>query len=287
MASEQEQKALAGGVAVTKKQKKEQLEALAALQAQLDVSVSLARNQVRSWMNLDDYPSDDEDTKSVAASEMKARQPGLGLGAKYISHKEAMRHVPLNAFESKLKRQLTGGKVAADQQRQDNALPDKYQEHKMMLAAKRREQQEKEEEEEDSRTRTISKSAPVVSTANTSASSTTPPPAKPSNGAAETSDASTNGASVEAGTKKQGNRKMPAIHPALLKGNPPPGSQDALQQSHSASPKSVPKVASIGGGSGKKKRTGDFFSMYMNERAERMAKKQKKAQAKRDDSDDD
>ncbi|KAF9154342.1 hypothetical protein DFQ26_000259, partial [Actinomortierella ambigua] len=76
MTSQQEQKAVAGGVAVTKKQKKEQMDQLSTIQAQLDVSVSLARNQIKSWMVLDDYPSDEEDTKSVAASEMKARQPG-------------------------------------------------------------------------------------------------------------------------------------------------------------------------------------------------------------------
>ncbi|KAF9977896.1 hypothetical protein BGZ73_004492 [Actinomortierella ambigua] len=274
MTSLQEQKPATGGVAVTKKQKKEQMEELSTIQAQLDVSVSLARNQIQSWMTLDDYPSDDEDTKSVAASEMKARQPGLGLGAKFISHKDAMRHVPLNAFESKLKRQLTGGKVAADQQRQDGALPDKYQEHKMMMAAKRKEQQEREEEEEDSRTRTISRNATTVSTL---------PPSSSSTPTTSQSSPPANGSSKGPAMKQHGNRKMPAIHPALLKGNPP---SDA---SHSSSPTVQQSAPPATGGSkgGAKKRAGDFFSMYMNERAEKMAKKQKRAQAKRDDSDDD
>lgn len=68
---------------LTKKQRKEQFEALGALQTQLDVSVSLARNKVASWLSVDGFSDDEEDTKSsksgssfVAQSEIKARQPG-------------------------------------------------------------------------------------------------------------------------------------------------------------------------------------------------------------------
>lgn len=75
--------ATAGGH-LTKKQRKEQFEALGALQTQLDVSVSLARNKVASWLSVDGFSDDEEDTKSssksgnsfVDPSEIKARQPG-------------------------------------------------------------------------------------------------------------------------------------------------------------------------------------------------------------------
>ncbi|KAF9158527.1 hypothetical protein DFQ26_007526 [Actinomortierella ambigua] len=200
-----------------------------------------------------------------------------------------MRHVPLNAFESKLKRQLTGGRVAADQQRQEGALPDKYQEHKMMMAAMRREQQEREEEEEDSRTRTISKGASSGPTTVATSTSSTPAKTKSTPPKSE-SPTVADGSSKAPALKQHGNRKMPAVHPALLKGNPPAGSHNASHPSTSANHQSASSTAGAsigGGGSGKNKRTGDFFSMYMNERAEKMAKKQKRAQAKRDDSDDD
>ncbi|KAG0342792.1 hypothetical protein BG000_001122 [Podila horticola] len=259
---------------LTKKQRKEQFEALGALQTQLDVSVSLARNKVASWLSVDGFSDDEEDTKStsksgnsfVAPSEIKARQPGLGLGAKYISHKDAMRHVPMNAFESKLKRQMTGGVVAAELQRQEqadkNALPDKYQEHKLMMAARRKELQEQQEDEEDSKTRNIrgggaSNISALGASSKTQQKKSMSTPVHP------------------AAQPPKGGKYQPAVHPAALKAATHPAAASAAV---SSSPKSS-------GGAGKK-RTGDFFSMYMDERAQKMAKKKKKSSAKADPDDD-
>ncbi|KAF9021966.1 hypothetical protein BGZ52_001311 [Haplosporangium bisporale] len=261
--------ATAGGH-LTKKQRKEQFEALGALQTQLDVSVSFARNKVASWLSVDGFSDDEEDTKSssksgssfVAQSEIKARQPGLGLGAKYISHKDAMRHVPMNAFESKLKRQMTGGVVAAELQRADqaekNALPDKYQEHKLMMAARRKEQQEQQEDEEDSKTRNVGGSG----ASNISAS-----------GAPSHQKKSMSTPVHPAAQPSKGGKYQPVVHPAALKASTHPAA---------AAVSSTPK--STGGPS--KKRMGDFFSTYMDERAQKMAKKKKKSQGKADPDDD-
>jgi len=70
---------------LTKKQRKEQFEALDALQTQLDVSVNLARSKVASWLS-PDFSDDDEDTSSSSSSfssgftsataAIKPRQPG-------------------------------------------------------------------------------------------------------------------------------------------------------------------------------------------------------------------
>ncbi|KAF9199710.1 hypothetical protein BGZ49_010137 [Haplosporangium sp. Z 27] len=267
---------------LTKKQRKEQFDALNALQTQLDVSVSLARNQVTSWLNVDAF-SDDEDSSTntsgfKAATVIQPRQPGLGLGAKFISHKDQMRHVPMNAFESKLKRQMTGGIVSAEIQRAEaaekNALPDKYMEHKLMMAARRKELQEQAEDEEDSRTRNIGSSN--NSSSNVSSKKTTIAP-ETSIGAKSLSKSTTT-SSVSTHPKKnnQETKYKAAVHPLALK-----ASAAESQEVESTKPAAKP---SIGPG---KKRPGDFFSMYMDERANKMAKKKKKSQAKPDPDDDD
>jgi hypothetical protein len=66
---------------MTKKQRKEQFEALGALQTQLDVSVSLARSKVASWLNPEGFSDDDDDTPAsnsgfVGSAAIKPRQPG-------------------------------------------------------------------------------------------------------------------------------------------------------------------------------------------------------------------
>ncbi|KAF9349783.1 hypothetical protein BGX26_011976 [Mortierella sp. AD094] len=270
---------------LTKKQRKEQFDALNTLQTQLDVSVSLARNQVSSWLNADAF-SDDEDISNnssgfAAATVVQPRQPGLGLGAKFISHKDQMRHVPMNAFESKLKRQLTGGVVSAEIQRAEaaekNALPDKYMEHKLMMAARRKELQEQAEDEEDSRTRNIgggnsnitNKKATIASEPLTSAKASSVSSSKP------TSSPSASIHPPQPKKNNQGTKYQAAVHPAALKASPV-----EKQLVESSTPASKP---SAGPG---KKRTGDFFSMYMDERANKMAKKKKKGQAKADPDDD-
>ncbi|KAF9171857.1 hypothetical protein BGX21_009734 [Mortierella sp. AD011] len=267
---------------LTKKQRKEQFDALNTLQTQLDVSVSLARNQVSSWLNADAF-SDDEDSSSnnsgfAAATVIQPRQPGLGLGAKFISHKDQMRHDPMNAFESKLKRQLTGGIVSAEIQRAEaaekNALPDKYKEHKLMMAARRKELQEQAEDEEDSRTRNIgggsnnttNKKTTIASEPIASAKASLVSSSKPMSSPASPSQPKKN---------NQGAKYQAAVHPAALKALP-----EEKQLLESLTPASRP---STGPG---KKRTGDFFSMYMDERANKMAKKKKKGQAKADPDDD-
>ncbi|KAF9901494.1 hypothetical protein EC991_006069 [Linnemannia zychae] len=258
---------------LTKKQRREQFDALGALQTQLDVSVSLARSKVASWLNPEGFSDDEEDTNRsssgfMASAAIKPRQPGLGLGAKFISHKDQMRHVPLNAFETKLKRQLTGGIVGAELARAEaadkSALPDKYMEHKLMMAARRKELQEQAEDEEDSRTRNV-----VGSGAGAGATSIT----------AKNEGASTVAGSMGGLTKKKSkNAKYQAtVHPAALKAAPA-----------TITPGLVESVSSVktplSGGS--KKRPTDFFSTYMDERAGKMAKKKKKGQGKADPDDD-
>ncbi|KAF8946151.1 hypothetical protein BGZ47_001221 [Haplosporangium gracile] len=274
---------------LTKKQRKEQFEALDALKTQLDVSVSLARSKVASWLNPDGFSDDEEDTPAsnsgfVGSAVIKPRQPGLGLGAKYISHKDQMRHVPLNAFESKLKRQLTGGVVGAELARADaaekNALPDKYMEHKLMMAARRKELQEQAEDEEDSRTRNVT-GAGSGSGSGSGAGVTI---AKAGDGGASTVAASMGGLK-----KKNKEAKYQAvIHPAALKAPiataATSGSSDTATSS--ATTTSVPSKPATSLGGGNKKRPTDFFSTYMDERAGKMAKKKKKSQGKVDPDDD-
>ncbi|KAF9917926.1 hypothetical protein FBU30_000459 [Linnemannia zychae] len=263
---------------LTKKQRKEQFEALDALKTQLDVSVSLARSKVASWLNPEGF-SDDEDETSASSSgfmgsaTIKPRQPGLGLGAKFISHKDQMRHVPLNAFESKLKRQLTGGVVAADLARAEaaekNALPDKYMEHKLMMAARKKELQEQAEDEEDSRTRNVTGSASTNGSGVGSAISKTGP------------------AASMGGLSKKKNKDVKyqaAVHPAALKAAP--AAADASGSSDTTSSSLAPSKPTVTSGGSQKKRPTDFFSTYMDERANKMAKKKKKNQGKVDPDDD-
>ncbi|KAG0259570.1 hypothetical protein BG011_002555 [Mortierella polycephala] len=268
---------------LTKKQRKEQFEALGALQTQLDVSVSLARSKVASWLNADAFSDDEQETSSsssatggfIASTAIKPRQPGLGLGAKFISHKDQMRHVPMNAFESKLKRQLTGGTVAADLKRAEdaekNALPDKYMEHKMMMAARRKELQEQAEDDMDSRTRNIGNGSIKKTVASGSGAPIKENITKPV--AMATSRAMPSSQSQHTKQKHHGKKYQAAVHPAVLKSTP---------SEHHVVASSKPTHTSSAG----KKRPTDFFSQYMDERAERMAKKKKKSQAKSDPDDD-
>ncbi|KAF9909403.1 hypothetical protein BX616_011191 [Lobosporangium transversale] len=262
---------------LTKKQRKEKFEALSTLQTQLDVSVSLARNKVSSWLNVDAFSDDEHDNNGsggfAAATVVKPRQPGLGLGAKFISHKDQMRHVPMNAFESKLKRQLTGGTVQADIQRAEaaakNDLPDKYMEHKLMMAARRKELQEKAEDEEDSRTRNIGGGSNKTNTSISPNDIVKPP-----------QEALSSSLPSHQGKKKNKDQKIKyeaTVHPAVLNGAPPP-------EHNVESSQSMPKVSAHS--SSTKKRPTDFFSTYMDERANRMAKKKKKSQAKAESDDE-
>ncbi|KAF9275654.1 hypothetical protein BGZ88_002232 [Linnemannia elongata] len=273
---------------LTKKQRKEQFEALDALKTQLDVSVSLARSKVASWLNPDGFSDDEEDSSTnsssgfVGSAAIKPRQPGLGLGAKYISHKDQMRHVPLNAFESKLKRQLTGGVVGAElaraEQAEKNALPDKYMEHKLMMAARRKELQEQAEDEEDSRTRNITGSGSGSPGSGAGVGGVVPKAGGGGEGASKV-------AASMGGLKKKSKeaKYQAAVHPAVLKA----AAAAASGSSESAtSTTTVPTKPAPSSGGGSKKRPTDFFSAYMDERAGKMAKKKKKSQGKVDPDDD-
>ncbi|KAG0052899.1 hypothetical protein BGZ83_001984 [Gryganskiella cystojenkinii] len=266
---------------LTKKQRKEQFEALDALKTQLDVSVSLARTKVASWLSGDGFSDDEADNGSSSpgsfasgATVIKPRQERLGLGAKFISHKDAMRHMPANAFESKLKRQLTGGIIAGEIQRQEaaekNALPDKYQQHKLMMAEKRREAQEQAEDEEDSRTRNI------VALSSTSASVTKPTGKKMMTHPSIHNKSHPAAATIPSQQPKQKQDKayVPKVHPAALKAAP---SEDLVPTSSTNTKPS---------GSNNNKRRPDFFNSFMDQRAEKMAKKKKKTQAKNDSDDE-
>ncbi|KAK3822212.1 MAG: hypothetical protein JOS17DRAFT_793390 [Linnemannia elongata] len=272
---------------LTKKQRKEQFEALDALKTQLDVSVSLARSKVASWLNPDGFSDDEEDTSTnssgfVGSAAIKPRQPGLGLGAKYISHKDQMRHVPLNAFESKLKRQLTGGVVGAElaraEQAEKNALPDKYMEHKLMMAAKRKELQQQAEDEEDSRTRNITGSGSGPSGSGAGAGGVVP---KVGGGGGASMVAASMG-----GLKKKNKeaKYQAAVHPAALKAAAAAAASGSSESATSTTATPTKPAPSSGGGN--KKRPTDFFSTYMDERAGKMAKKKKKSQGKVDPDDD-
>ncbi|KAF9542697.1 hypothetical protein EC957_001752 [Mortierella hygrophila] len=277
---------------LTKKQRKEQFEALDALKTQLDVSVSLARSKVASWLNPEGFSDDEEDTSTnssgfVGSAAIKPRQPGLGLGAKYLSHKDQMRHVPLNAFESKLKRQLTGGVVGAElvraEQAEKNALPDKYMEHKLMMAAKRKELQEQAEDEEDSRTRNItgfgSGSSGLGAGTGVGVGGVVPK-------AGGRGGVSTVAASMGGLKKKNKEAKyQAAVHPAAIKAAAAAAASGSLESATSTTAAPTKPAPSSGGG-GNKKRPTDFFSTYMDERAVKMAKKKKKTQGKVDPDDD-
>lgn len=185
-----------------------------------------------------------------------------------------MRHVPMNAFESKLKRQLTGGVVTAETQRagqvEKNALPDKYQEHKMMMAARRKELQEQAEDDEDSRTRNI---AGVLSK-KTGALVHKHPQGQQSS-KSEVSTARSTGLAPQGRQKQQGTKYKAAVHPAALK----------EVSSDSQTSATLPSIPSASGSV--KKRPTDFFSTYMDERANKMAKKKKKKNQAKADPDDD
>ncbi|KAL1919459.1 uncharacterized protein VTP21DRAFT_2152 [Calcarisporiella thermophila] len=71
------------------------------LKTQLDVSVGLARSLVSSWL-----PPEDDPVEEEVVVEEKGRPARLGLGAKFITHNEATRHLASGTFESKLKRKF-------------------------------------------------------------------------------------------------------------------------------------------------------------------------------------
>jgi len=184
-----------------------------------------------------------------------------------------MRHVPLNAFESKLKRQLTGGVVGAEIARAEaaekNALPEKYMEHKKMMAARRKELQEQAEDEEDSRTRNI------VGSGSGALEPTTGKSTEVSTGAS--------GASAVAGSmgglkkKNKEAKYKAAVHPAALKVVSTAVSSESAESAPSTSSMTPTKqLKASGSGSGGKKRHADFFSSYMDERAGKLAKKKNK-----------
>ncbi|KAG9061650.1 hypothetical protein KI688_007231 [Linnemannia hyalina] len=274
---------------LTKKQRKEQFEALDALKTQLDVSVSLARSKVASWLNPEGFSDDDEDISTnssgfVGSAAIKPRQPGLGLGAKYLSHKDQMRHVPLNAFESKLKRQLTGGVVGAElvraEQAEKNALPDKYMEHKLMMAAKRKELLEQAEDEEDSRTRNITGFGSGSSGLGAGAGVGGVVPKAGGGGGVSTVAASMGGLKK----KNKEAKYQAAVHPAVLKAAAAAAASGSSESTTSTTAAPTKPAPSSGGGN--KKRPTDFFSTYMDERAVKMAKKKKKTHGKVDPDDD-
>ena len=169
----------------------------------------------------------------------------------------------MNAFESKLKRQLTGGVVSAEVQRAElaekKALPDKYQEHKMMMAARRKELQEQAEDDEDSRTRNI---AGVL---NKKTEASIPKQQSPK---ARVSTETSTGPVPQANQKQQATKYKAAVHPAALK----------AASSDSQPSATLPSTSAVSAST--KKRPTDFFSTYMDERANKMAKKKKDESSK-------
>ncbi|KAJ1969965.1 hypothetical protein IWQ62_000276 [Dispira parvispora] len=120
-----------------KKHEKEKVQALQDLQADLDVSIYNARTLVASWLLDTDKPDDDQKTflkheqdlgvlgnerLAKAKDEFQGRPVRLGLGAKFITHKDALQRQFGNAggqatpgrsqanaiTDFKLKRKLVG-----------------------------------------------------------------------------------------------------------------------------------------------------------------------------------
>ncbi|KAI8985383.1 hypothetical protein BDB01DRAFT_703853, partial [Pilobolus umbonatus] len=62
------------------------------LQTQIDASIGLTRSLIESWFSdVKDDDNEAEDEK-IMTSYSTGRPDRLGLGAKYLSHAEAMRH---------------------------------------------------------------------------------------------------------------------------------------------------------------------------------------------------
>ncbi|RUP49406.1 hypothetical protein BC936DRAFT_142597 [Jimgerdemannia flammicorona] len=97
---------------------------LETLKTQLDVSVGIARSLVASWLPPPKPGEEDEGASTgggTTASYAEGRPPRLGLGAKYLSHADATRHLAGGSatMENKLKRKILGGNQRAQAGRDD------------------------------------------------------------------------------------------------------------------------------------------------------------------------
>ncbi|OZJ06012.1 hypothetical protein BZG36_01091 [Bifiguratus adelaidae] len=73
------------------------------LQTQLTVGMGRARSLVTSWLPPEsEEDRQDEVAEQDIASFAQGRPARLGLGAKYLSHKEATKHANENDFKSKI-----------------------------------------------------------------------------------------------------------------------------------------------------------------------------------------
>ncbi|KAJ1950073.1 hypothetical protein FBU59_000850 [Linderina macrospora] len=95
------------------KQDKEKQQQIQEIEAQLRASANSASSLISSWLNDSDS---DTDATPKAREIFKGRPARLGVGAKFLSHKEMLAAQSnsgiLTADELKLKRKLTKGLVA-------------------------------------------------------------------------------------------------------------------------------------------------------------------------------
>ncbi|KAJ1954723.1 hypothetical protein GGI12_005729 [Dipsacomyces acuminosporus] len=110
-------------MAKLKPQEKEKIKEVQEIEAQLRASANKASSLVSSWLGDSDDDSDENEGESgsgkVKAREVfKGRPARLGVGAKFLSHKEMMASQVgsgiLTADELKLKRKLTGRLAAGN-----------------------------------------------------------------------------------------------------------------------------------------------------------------------------
>ncbi|KAI7870008.1 hypothetical protein BDF14DRAFT_1696225, partial [Spinellus fusiger] len=90
------------------------------LKTKIDASVGMARSVVHSWLPLpkEGEPVEEEE-EEVFAVHTLGRPDRLGLGAKFLSHADAMRHTP-TPTGSKQENQLRSKILGQNQRHQQN-----------------------------------------------------------------------------------------------------------------------------------------------------------------------
>ncbi|KAI8051062.1 uncharacterized protein B0P05DRAFT_562812, partial [Gilbertella persicaria] len=88
---------------------KSKLEANEKIQTQIDASIGIARSLIQSWLpppQLGEKLEEDQDDLDTMDKYATGRPDRLGLGAKFLSHKDAMRHNQDGSLPSKQEIQL-------------------------------------------------------------------------------------------------------------------------------------------------------------------------------------
>ncbi|KAI9496670.1 hypothetical protein BDB00DRAFT_102549 [Zychaea mexicana] len=146
------------------------------LKTQIDASIGVARSLVQSWLpspKAGEKLDDTEEDEKTFSRYSTGRPDRLGLGAKFLSHKEAIQHQTptISKNELKLRNKILNQNRRADTNADDNTT-----------SAKRKHQEvsDDDDDEEESRTRSV-KTAPKAKQ-----ESTTPEPSNYSNSSGST-----------------------------------------------------------------------------------------------------